>query len=203
MSGNIPGARQRKQSSTKTKLAQLETMVANIQQALSIQKIVFEQFSKNLGNLDKDVHNSMGIINDLQYRTLALVELANDKDTIDKIAEGLKLKDFSDASDRDDARNGYEVDDKIKEDSVVILTSECLSDADKAIFRTKFKLDEEVVVDDTKNALLGLKVGDKTGKVKLPDGTEHILEVVGIRKQGPKPEQQADSSNNDQAALQQ
>jgi len=181
MSEAKPGFRQPKQKTVKQQVAELHAAVANIQQALSIQKIVFEQFASGFGKLDKDMHNAMGVLNDLQYRTLALVEASSNTAAIDKIAEDFKLKDYNDASDKEDLSKGYVLDDIVKEDSIVTLSSKCEKNPEYAIFRTKFKLNDEVVLPELKGKILGLKAGD-TVETKLPDGMTHLLEVICVKK---------------------
>jgi hypothetical protein len=189
------GFRQNKQPTNKDKLRELHVTLQNMQQMFNIQKMITQQFAQNLSKIDRDVNNAMGVINDLQYRTLAMLEVfaeatGKSADDIEAAAEKLKLKDYNEASDKEDAEKGYEPDSIVKEDSVVILTSSCESDPNKSIFRTKFKLDEETLNDELKGKLLGLKVGEKVN-AKLPDESEHEIEVVGIRKQPVQPEQTA------------
>lgn len=189
------GTRQKKGPTVKQQVKELTTAVANIQQAMNIQKIMFQQFGNNFAKIDRDVHNAMGIINDLQYRTLALLELSGQVDKVNEIAERLKLKDFNDASAKEDLEKGYVEDDVVKENSIITLTSVCQDDEDRSIFRTKFNLGEEVVLPELKEKLIGLKVGEKV-EAKLPDNLTHELEVVAIRKQNPKVEeaQEAEST---------
>lgn len=189
------GTRQKKGPTVKQQVKELTTAVANIQQAMNIQKIMFQQFGNNFAKIDRDVHNAMGIINDLQYRTLALLELSGQVDKVNEIAERLKLKDFNDASAKEDLEKGYVEDDVVKENSIITLTSVCQDDEDRSIFRTKFNLGEEVILPELKEKLIGLKVGEKV-EAKLPDNLTHELEVVAIRKQNPKVEeaQEAEST---------
>jgi hypothetical protein len=180
------GFRQKKQSTNKDKLKEMHVTLQNMQQMFNIQKMITQQFAQNLSKIDRDVNNAMGVINDLQYRTLAMLEVfaeatGKSADDIEEAAEKLKLKDYNEASDKEDAEKGYEVDSVVKGDSVVILTSNCESDPNKSIFRTKFKLDEEALTDELKSKLLGLKVGEKV-VATLPDNSEHEIEVVGVRK---------------------
>lgn len=195
--------------SSKQKLKQLETAVANMQQMFNIQKLVAQQFSNNLGKLDRDVNNSMSVINDLQYRTLAILHVLTEvfptvtMDAIEEKAEALKLKDYNEASDKEDKERGYVDDDIVGEESIVILTSECKNDPDRSIFRTKFKMSEEVLLGDVQEKLIGLKVGEKV-EVDLPDGNTHELEVLSIKKETVKPEdvEAAEKNKQDQPTLQ-
>lgn len=204
MSSN--GFRQKKQPGNKEKIRELHATIENMQQTFNIQKIVTQQFAQNLAKIDRDLNNAMGVINDLQYRTLALLETVCEvsektADDIDVVAEKLKLKDYNEASDKEDKEKGYEEDTSVKEDSIVILTSKCLTDESKSIFRTKFKLDEEALTDELKNKLVGLKVGEKV-EATLPDQSEHELEVVGIRKVPPEVQNAQAESTEEKPTLQ-
>lgn len=206
MSNGQNGFRQKKQQSSKDKLRELQVAVANMQQMSNIQKIVAQQMSQNLAKQDRDINNAMSVLNDLQYRTLATLEVLTEvfptitTDQINDKAEEMKLKDYNEASDKEDLEKGYVEDDVIGEESIVILTSECLDDENKSIFRTKFKMDEEVLVGELKDKLLGLKTGE-TVEAKLPDGNTHKLEIVGIRKATAKPED-SQQPQEEQASLQ-
>jgi hypothetical protein len=181
-----PGFRQNKQPSAKDQLASLTKMVENLSQAVRVQQLIFQQFANNFGKLDKDMHNAMGVINDLQYRTLALIETSTvSKDELDSVAERLKLKDYNEASDKEDQEKGYTVSDTVKEDSIVIITTECEDDPMSSLFRSKFKLSESGN-DDLKQKALGLKVGDKVDIVI--NGRQHKLELLGVREEPPKEE---------------
>lgn len=192
------GFRQKKQPGNKEKIKEIQVTLQNMQQMFNIQKMVTQQFAQNLAKIDRDISNAMGVINDLQYRTLAMLEAlcevsSRKPEEIDEIAEKLKLKDYNEASDKEDKEKGYVPDEQVKEDSIVVLTSECLTDSDKSIFRTKFKLDEEALDEELRKKLVGLKVGEKV-KATLPDKNEHEIEVVAIRKQLEAVEKADDSS---------
>ena len=62
-------------------------------------------------------------------------------------------------------------------------------------------MDEEVLLGDVKEKLAGLKVGEKAD-VTLPDGNEHTLEVIGIRKATKKPEENQDQAEEAQPSVQ-
>ena len=162
------------------RIEELEKMFANIQMALRVLQMGMQQFGNSLQLMEKDISSSMGVLNDLQYRTLAMMKITNmDKDKLEKIAADMKLKDFNDASDKEDAEKKYEIVDTIEKDSVVIIASTCEEDPDASIFRSKFKLDESSNANAIKE-FPGKKVGDKFD-FTIND-KKHVIEILGIRK---------------------
>ena len=186
-SGPKKGFREKKKLNKAQQIAELEKSVQGLQMAVRIMQMGFQQFGGSLQRLDTDINNSMGVLNDLQYRTLAMLELGDfDRDKLDKIASDLKLKDFNDASKKEDIEKKYEDTDVIAEDSVVTITSECTTNNKKSIFRSKFKLDESGNPAASKE-FPGKKVGDK---FKFTIGKdEHIIEILDIKK-APKKEEE-------------
>jgi hypothetical protein len=173
------GFRQQKQASKKDQLKQLAQMVQNLQMAVRVMQMGLQQFGQSFQRMDADIGNAMGVLNDIQYRTLAMVQSGKfNKEELDKVAEGLKLEDYEKASDKEDKERGYTVADVVAEDSVVILTSECKEDKSKSVFRTKFKLDESGNP-EAQEKLKGLKVGDKA-ELKIGKDT-HEVTVLGVR----------------------
>ena len=179
---NLNGQRQQKGKSSKEKIRELEVMMQNAQMATQISQMMLKQVLEQFQGLRSDVDNTMGILNDFQYRTQAMLSLGEfDVDALNKKATELKLTDYMKASDLEDATKGYELDDSgvVTEESVVIITSSTDGDADKGIFRSKFTF-SECQTETLKEGLLGKKVGDKFTEV-ISD-TSHEIEIVGLRK---------------------
>lgn len=173
------GFRQQRVKSKKDQMRELATMVQNLQMAVRVMQMGMQQMGQSFQRMDADIGNSMGVLNDIQYRTLAMVESGKfDKSELDKAAETLKLEDYTKASDKEDKDKKYTVADVVAEDSVVILTSKCKEDETKSVFRTKFKLDESGNP-EAQEKLKGLKAGEKV-ELKI-GGLTHIVEVLGIR----------------------
>jgi len=162
------------------KIEELQKMLANLQMAVRVMQMGMQQIGNSVQAMEKDINSTMGVLNDIQYRTLAMLEMQQlDKDKLEAIAADMKLKDYNESSDREDAEKGYEIIDTIEKDSVVIITSECPENLDNSIFRSKFKLDES----SNKKAIEefpGKKVGDKF-EFEI-GGKKHIIEVLGVRK---------------------
>ena len=173
------GFRQQRVKSKKDQMRELATMVQNLQMAVRVMQMGMQQMGQSFQRMDADIGNSMGVLNDIQYRTLAMVESGKfDKSELDKAAETLKLEDYTKASDKEDKDKKYTTADVVAEDSVVILTSKCKEDETKSVFRTKFKLDESGNP-EAQEKLKGLKVGEKV-ELKI-GGLTHVVEVLGIR----------------------
>ena len=175
--------KQNKQPSTKDRIKELETAVQNMQMALQMSQMMTKHLMNQFQTFQSDLGSTMGMLNDFQYRTLAMLELGNfSADDIDAKAEEFKLKDFNDASDKEDAQKNYLADDDgvVGEDSVVILTSKTPDlEEDKGIFRSKFPM-AECLTPDLREQLLGSKVGDTVESDIY--GVKHVITVLGLRK---------------------
>lgn len=179
----MKGMRQTKSlKSTKDRLKELEVAVQNSQMALQMSQMMVKHLTNQLSALQSDVGGVMGMSNDFQYRTLAMLELgAFDKDAINAKAEEFKLTDFEKASDKEDLSKGYEVDPAgvVTEDSIVIISSSTPdTDEDQGIFRSKFSMNE-CNTPDLREKLLGSKVGD-TLETDI-QGVVHKIDVLGLR----------------------
>ena len=174
--------------STKERLKELETTASNSQMALQLSQMMVKHLTNQVSALEKDVTNTMGILNDFQYRTLAMLELGNfSKDEINAKADELREIDFNKASDQEDVAKGYEVDAEgiIKEDSIVTITSNTPDEEeDRGIFRSR-----QVVAGlppELSKELVGKSVGDKVDYTI--DNVKHVIEILGVRKAPPAPE---------------
>lgn len=184
MSNN--GFRIQPQASKKDKIRELETYVSNLTAASRITQAMIQQLLQNNKNMGEDLNKALGMLNELQYKVLAMQKLTSvPLDKISEEVESLKLKDFNEASDKEDAQKGYSVVSVVEEDSVVILTSTTSTTPDRGIFRSKIALSESGVP-DLISGLLGKSAGAKLS-VKL-NGEEHLVELLGIRKP-PKPQE--------------
>lgn len=179
---NLNGKRQSKAKSSKQEIQEMKVALQNAQMATQISQMMLKQVLEQFQALRRDVDNSMGILNDFQYRTQAMLELGGfDVEKLNKAAEALKLVDYMEASDAEDTAKGYELnnDGVVEEDSVIIITSTTNGDEDKGIFRSKFPY-SECQTETLKESLLGKKVGDKV--LEEINGDSHEIEIVGIRK---------------------
>jgi hypothetical protein len=178
------GFKQQPQSSRKEKIREMEAELKNVQMSVRISQMMVQQLLQNNKNMSEDLTRALGLINELQYKTLAIQQGASlDKATLNSIAADLRLKDFEEASNKEDAEKNYTVDQTVNEDSVVIITS-TTEEADRGIFRSKIKL-AECGVKELVEAFMGREVGARA--ICMLNGVEHTVELLGIR-QPPKEE---------------
>lgn len=166
----------------KDKFKELDVAVKNMEMATRLTQMMVKQLLEQMQNSRIDIDNTMGMINDFQYRTLAMLELSGiDKKLLDKKADELKLADYNLASDKEDAIKGY-IDDSngvVGEDSVVTITSSTNGDEDRGIFRSKFPM-SECLTPSIKEKIVGLKVGDSFEEQIKND--LHKITVVALKK---------------------
>ena len=176
------GKRLAKTKNTSERIKELEVALSNTEMGTRVSQMMLKQMLEQFQNLRRDMDNTMGIINDIQYRTIAMLEVGNiNKDELEAKAEELKLTDYNRASDQEDTIKGYELDNDgvIGEKSIVIITSTTNGDNDKGIFRSKFNM-EECRTESLREKLLGAKVGDIIN-TEL-NGDLHTITILGLRK---------------------
>ena len=178
----MKGMKQKAAKSTKERLKELEVAVQNSVMAVQMQQMMVKHLTNQVSALQQDLSGVMGMSNDFQYRTLAMLELGDfNKDDINAKAEEFKLKDFTKASDKEDIIKKYLLDETgiIKEDSIVIISSSTPDiEDDLGIFRSKFSM-TECQTPDLREKLLKSKVGD-IFDTEI-QGVDHKVEVLGLR----------------------
>jgi len=179
------GFRQKAQPSKKEQAKTLDVNVKNLQMAVRIMQMSVQQLATSYQGISNDMSKLMSVVNNLQYRAQAAQSLAGlSEDAITAKADALKLADYNEASDKEDAEKNLTPVDEVAADSICIITSTCNEDnKDKGIFRSKFNLDQ-CGVPELQQKLLGLKVGAKVD-VTL-NGVVHNIELLGIRKAPPQ-----------------
>jgi len=177
----------KKLPSIREKVTELEKMMENIQMATRMSQMFMMRFNESLQKMDKDVSNMFGMLNDLQYRTLAMVKEGKfDKDSLDKLADGMKIIDFSKASDAEDVSGGFIPGTITTENSTVIITSTTGDTNDAGIFRSRL-LVKDAILPDLKEKLVGRVVGDRF--TTTINGLDHTVEILGIREKEIKEEE--------------
>ena len=162
------------------KVQDLDTMLQNNQIAMRLMQNLLLKVNNGLTQMDTDVGGLIGHVKALEYRTLAMVEQGVfDKPTLDATADALKLKDFNEASDEEDVKNGYLTVDQTDENSIVIFTSTVEGKEDAGIFRSKFPI-KDMPFPELKEKLIGVKVGDIVD-LQMKDELHHV-EILGIRQ---------------------
>jgi hypothetical protein len=165
------------QPTNSQRIRELDTKLENMQMASRMTQMMVQQLMSNLDNMSKDLGKAFGVINELQYKILAMQTVANlDVDALNSVAGDLRLKDFNEASDAEDAQGNFVVADTVGQDSTVIITSTTQDGA--GLFRSRIKLSESGVP-ALVEGLLGQKVGAKV-TCQL-NNVEHVVELLGIR----------------------
>ena len=179
----------------KDRFKELDVAIKNCEMATRLTQMMVKQLLEQMQNSRLDIDNTMGMLNDFQYRTLAMLELSGiDKKLIDKRADELKLADYMKASDAEDAAKNY-VDDAsgvVGEDSVVTITSSTNGDEDRGIFRSKFPM-SECLTPSIKEKLMGLKLGESFEEAIK--GDVHKITIVALKK---KTEAKGEENNGEE-----
>lgn len=179
----MKGMKLNKQTSPKDRIKELEVALQNTQMALQVSQMMIKHMTDQFKAVQNDLTNTMGMLNDFQYRTLAMLEVGNfDRQDIERKAEALKLVDFDNASAKEDAQKGYILDDVgvVGENSVITITSHTPGLAeDQGIFRSKFPM-SECLSPSLREKILGLKLND-TAEVDI-GGVKHNITILSIKK---------------------
>lgn len=180
------GFRQKPQGGRKERLNELEAKIANMEMASRISQMMIQQLMGNLRNMQQDLGRALGLLNETQYKILAIQEVSGlDLTKMNEIANTKRLVDFNEASDKEDLDGQFTVGSvgaTVQADSTIILTS-TTKETDQGIFRSRLKL-ADCGVPELINAFMGAEVGAKT-TVAL-NGVEHQIELLGIRTPPPQ-----------------
>jgi len=166
----------------KTEMIQsMDKELKNLQMAGRVTQMMVQQVMQNMQNLSQDLGKAFGIINEMQYKVLAMQSVGNfDMAAMAVKADELRLNDFIETSDAEDKAGNFTIGDKVQDDSTVIITS--TSGENAGIFRSRIKLAECGVPALTKG-LAGQPVGTKV-TCKL-NGAEHVVELLAVRNPPP------------------
>lgn len=179
----MKGMKLNKQASSKDRIKELEVALQNTQMALQVSQMMIKHMTDQFKAVQNDLTNTMGMLNDFQYRTLAMLEVGNfNRDDIEQKAEALKLVDFDKASAKEDEQKGYvhDEDGVVTENSVITITSHTPDLAeDQGIFRSKFPM-SECLTPALRGKILGAKLNE-TVDVEI-GGIKHNLTILSIKK---------------------
>jgi hypothetical protein len=163
----------------KEKLKAFDKKLANLEMASRISQLMTQQLMQNMKNMQEDLGRALGILNEMQYKLLAIQELSGlDVEQLNELTNARRLNDFIEASDKADAEGGFTFGTKVEANSTVILTS-TTTETDRGIFRSRIEL-AKCGVPELISAFMGKEVGTKA-MVKL-NGLEHEVELLGIRQ---------------------
>jgi len=179
------GFRQQPQESRKERLRNIEAELKNMTMAARVSQMMTQRLMENMQNMSQDLGRALGLISELQYKILAVQKVSDlDVNALKAVSDELRLKDFDEASDKEDIDQQFTTGALVDKDSTVILTS-TTAEADKGIFRSKLKL-AECGVPDLIAGLMERPVGTKV-EVQL-NGVLHTVELLGIRQPPPTAE---------------
>ena len=159
----------------------LEQQVKNLETSLRIMQMMQQQMGQSLMPLQRDMSSLAAQLQTTQYTSLALQELLNvDSVQLNEIYQKLRLADYMEASDKEDAENKYTHKNTVDTDKdIVILTSSTPDEEkDKGIFRSKMVVAE--LGPDLSAALIGKQIGD-TVDHNIGD-IKHVLKILAIRE---------------------
>jgi hypothetical protein len=169
--------------------AQLEKRVANLEMANRVSQMLIQQIGNSVSPMARDVGELASRQRELQYRALAIQELLKlNADEITKRSEELQVKDFQEASDKEDQEKNYTVADTVTDDGVVIVTSKVADKPEGGILRSKLIVNE-IGFPQLRADLVGKKVGD-TVQADI-NGVKHEITVLGARSVPAKPQEAA------------
>ena len=103
----MKGFRQQPQASRKERIQGMEAELKNLQYSLRISQMMTQQMVQSQQGIQQDLSAAMRLINELQYKVLAAQKVANlDTKQLSAAADELRLVDFNEASDKEDAQCG-------------------------------------------------------------------------------------------------
>jgi hypothetical protein len=156
---------------------EVESGVSQLQMATKVSQMLIQQMGQSVTSMSRDFNELTARQRELQYSVLAIQELLSlSADVVTAKAEELQIKDFAEASAKEDAASGAVDAEVVVEESTVVLTSKV--GVGGGILRTRLKV-AEVGFPQLKQDLIGKKVGDSF----LADisGTQHSITILGIK----------------------
>ena len=185
------GFRQQAETGRKERLRSMETELKNVQMAGRISQMMMKQMMENTQGLQQDLGRALNLINELQYKILAIQNVSGlDLSKLNEVANVQRLKDFNEASDKEDLNGNFTVGDLVQQDSTVILTS-VTENPDNNIFRSRLKL-ADCQVKDLIEGFMGRPAGAKI--ITTLNGVEHEIELLGVRNPPAKVESVPDQN---------
>jgi hypothetical protein len=159
-----------------------ESGVKQLQMATRVNQMLIQQMGQSVTGMSKDMNELTARQRELQYTVLAMQELLNlNPVDVSTRAETLQIKDFEEASAKQDVEVGAVDADVVTEDCAIVLTSKV--GAGGGILRTRLNV-AEIGFPQLKQDLLNKKVGD-TFDADV-NGTTHSITLLGIKRLPPK-----------------
>lgn len=160
----------------------LEKELTNVTMALRVNQALVKQLLEQIRPMQEDLTRFYGALNDNQYRLSALVDISNtDKKLLSEKTDEFKLKDWQEASDKDDESRGLETVQTVSslEDIVIISSTTPDEEEDKGIFRSKTAL-KDISNNDITEGFLNKSVG-ATVETQI-NGSRHVVELIGVKR---------------------
>lgn len=168
-----------------TKIEKHDQMVKQLEQlsmAMRLNQMMIQQLGKNNESLRNELSNATSMLNDFQYRLLAVQQLNNlDPKKLQDVADALKIDDFNKECVRKDLNDKAEIVNTIEssEDIVIVTSSTPGAEFDQGILRSRIKV-SETNLPELIDLLVGKSVGDKV--TATLNGVSHSIEILGVRR---------------------
>ena len=162
------------------RISALEKNAETISMGVRVSQMLVQQMMGKVQELNEKLHVSTAMINDLQYRLIAVQKVSGlDLEQLQKEADRLKLEEWIKASDEDTISRGLiAVPEVASQNSIVVFTTTTPeSKEDKGIFRSKVKV-LEIGSAEASVAFYGKKLADKF-EIVLAD-TKHVVELLQV-----------------------
>ncbi len=176
------------------KFDRLQNQVRQLEMSTRINQMVLKQVGTAMDKMTAELRHVEGEMGDLRYRLTAYQNITNvDKDLLQEETDRLKLIDFNTASGKEDSDKSLLVVDTVEsQDDIVIITSKTPKETEERGFlRSKIQL-KAMNQPVLQASLMGKTVGDKV--TADLNGTEHEIELLGVRRIPTPPASLTDSS---------
>jgi hypothetical protein len=181
------GGRTASRPTKSDRFEQMAKQVENLTMAVRVGQMMSQRMAQQLNSIVENLTINTGMLNDFQYRALAMQQLAGvDKSQLQAITDQLKLADFDKESEAKDQAGGFLVVDKVEGDDDTVLITSFTPDEkeDKGILRSRIKI-SDMNQADLQAKLVGCVVGSKVEATL--NGVNHVIEILGIRRAAPVP----------------
>lgn len=172
----------------------VEMKMGKMESNVRLLQMLLQQIGNSISPMANDIQELANRQRDIQYRLLAIQTMdGKTLEEINKVSEQLQIKDFTEASEKDNIEKGYEkTTEPAGEDSVVTITTTTPSEPEnKGFLRSKI-LVSEIGLPDFKEAILGKNIGD-VFECQV-NGLQHRIVVLDVLK-APKKEQTEENVN--------
>ena len=178
---------------------QLEKNVKQMQMATQIGQIMQQQLNQTLGAIKDDITSLAPQFQNIQYSLLALQQLLDiDTKKMNEIAGELRLKDWTEANDKEDAEGNFKIKLNVDtdQDFVIISSSTPDEEENKGMFRSRQLIAQ--LPPELAKEMIGKGVGDKVDFKS--EEVRHVIEILGVREAPPAPEPQNDVAPEEKPA---